>query len=430
MMEDMYLDMEKMSKQSFQEFHKEIHLSWERCKDSGLTPQDLPRINTMSDLELNDIMKQNQALIDFALPYMKRIKGIIPPQNSVVLLCNNDCVVLHRLGEAPELVRLGIEKRHIVSENNMGTNCLGTCIAINKPIAIFGSQHFLLVFKEWAGVAAPIHGMDGRVLGALGICMKEKDANYGVLGMVILAVKAIEDQLCLSSKCAELEALNHRLSESNNDIVGAASIVAHEIRNSLSTISAYVQLLQLEKVLDTLKADKILMEVARVNKILNEFKSLTRPSQLQFVRHSLNELLRYVVDLMLAKARIGKVEIKLIMPEQDVYAKVDKEYMQQVFINLIENAIQAMENGGTLTIRLSKDEQFGLALIEFEDTGVGIPEKNLSDIFKPFYTTKRDGSGLGLALCKNIIKNHGGNIRLQSKVGVGTKFTIELPYVE
>jgi signal transduction histidine kinase len=430
MIGDMNFDMEEVPKQNLQKFDKEIRLSWERCKDSGLTPQDLPRIRTVSKLELNDIIRQNQTLIDFALPYMKKIKSIIPQQNSVVLLCNKDCVIFYRLGDAPELAKLGIEKRHIVSEGNMGTNCLGTCIATHKPIAIFGSQHFLVVFKDWAGVAAPIHGMDGRILGALGIYMREEDANYGMLGMALLAVKGIEDQLGLSGKYAELEAFNRRLFEFNSDIVNTASMLSHEIRNSLSTISAYVQLLQLEKVLDTLKADKILTEVTRVNKILNDFKSLTRPSQLKFVRHSLNELLRYVVDLMLAKARIGKVDIKLMMPEQDVFAKVDKGSIQQVFINLIENAIQAMENGGTLTIRLLRDDRSGMALIEFEDTGVGIPEENLSEIFKLFYTTKKDGSGLGLTLCKNIIKNHNGNIRVQSKVGVGTKFVIELPYVE
>lgn len=425
-----YLDTEEISKQDFRKFDKEICLSWERCKDSGLTPRDLPRINKVPDLEFNDIIKQNQPLIDFALPYMKEIKSVIPPQNSVVLLSSKDCVVLHRLGEIPELVELGIEKRHILSEYNMGTNCIGTCIAIHKPIAVFGSQHFLLAFKGWAGVAAPIHGMDGRILGALGIYMREEDISYETLGLAILAVKGIEDQICLSSKYTELEVFNRRLNDFNSDIISTVSIVSHEIRNSLSTISAYVQLLQLENVLDVLKADKILTEVSRVNKILNDFRNFTRPSQLNFVRHSLNELLQYVVDLMLPKARIGKVDVKVVIPQQDVFVKVDKGYIQQVFINLIENAIQAMENGGTLTIRLLKDEQAGLALIEFEDTGVGIPEKTLSQVFKLFYTTKKDGSGLGLALCKNVIKNHGGNIRVQSKVGVGTKFTVELPYVK
>lgn len=425
-----YSNTEEVSKQIFNKFDKEIRLSWKRCKDSGLTPQDLPRINTVSNIELNGIIKQNQLLIDLALPYMERIKSVIPQQNGLVLLCNKDCVVLCRLGEAPELVKLGIEKRHIVSEDNIGTNCLGTCIAIHKPIAIFGRQHFLVVFKDWAGVAAPVHDMNGRVLGALGIYMRGKNANYEMLGMVLLAVKGIEDQLRLSSKYAELDALNRRLYEFNNDVINTISMVSHEIRNSLSTVSAYVQLLQLENVLDAVKADKILNEVTRVNKILNDFKNFTRPSQLKFMRYSLNELLRYVVDLMLAKARIGKVEIKTVMPEQDVFVQVDKEYIQQVFINLIENAIQAMEDGGTLTIRLLKDEQSGLALIEFEDTGVGIPEKDLSEIFKLFYTTKKEGTGLGLTLCKNVIKNHGGNIRVESKVGVGTKFTVELPYVE
>lgn len=430
MIKGMNFDMEEESKQNLWNFDEEIRLSWERCKGNGLAHRDPPKIETVSEFELSDIVKNNQILIDFALPYMMKIKSLIPQHNSVVLLCDKECVIFYKLGEAPLLAKLGIEKGHIVRENNIGTNSLGTCIVTDKPIAVFGDQHFLAAFKGWAGVAAPIHAMDGRILGALGIYVKEEDANYGMLGMVILAAKGIEDQLGLRSEYAELEAFNRRLFEFNNDIVNTASMLSHEIRNSLSTISAYVQLLQLEKVLDTLRADKILTEVTRVDKLLNDFKSLTRPPQLKLMRHSLNELLCYVVDLMLAKARIGKVDIKLMMPEQNVYVKVDKGAIQQVFINLIENAIQAMEKGGTLTIRLLRDERSGVALIEFEDTGMGIPEEHLSDIFKLFYTTKKGGSGLGLTLCKNIIKNHNGNIRVQSKVGVGTKFVIELPYVE
>lgn len=430
MIGDMGFGMEEESKQNIWDFDKEICMSWERCKDSGLTRQALPRVDTVSENEWNAILRKDQILIDSAFPYIRMIKSIIPYHNSMVLLCNRECLILCRLGEAPQLIDLGIEKGHIVKEANIGTNCLGTCIVIDKPIAVFGDQHFLTVFKGWAGVAAPIHDRDGGILGALGIYIEKENAGYEMLGLAILAARGIEEQLALKNKYAELEACSHRLSEFNSDIVNTASILSHEIRNSLSTISAYVQLLQLEKVLDTLKADKILTEVTRINKILNDFKNLTKPSQMKFMRYSLNDLICHVADLMFAKARIGKVDIRLVMPEKDIFAKVDKDAMQQVIINLIENAIQAMEKGGVLTIRLLKNEESGMALIEFEDTGVGIPEQHLSDIFKLFYTTKKGGSGLGLALCKNIVKNHGGNIRVQSKVGEGTKFTIELPYEE
>lgn len=430
MMNNMSFGMEEASKQKLSSLRRNIILSWERCKNSGLMPQDLPRIKTISRLELDNLIRHNQNLIDITLPYMKKIKTIIPRKNSVVILCDKDCIVFYKLGYAPELAKLGINVQHIVCEDNLGTNCLGMCIATNEPVVVFGSEHFLEVFKNWAGFAVPIHGLDGRILGALGIYMRNECASYSMLGMLTLAVKGIENQILLSGKYLELEAMNRTLAEFNNDIVNTASMLSHEIRNSLSTISAYVQLLQLERVLDSSRADKILMEVTRVNKLLNDFKGLTRPSQLNFMKYSLNELLRYTVDLMLPKAHMENIHISLVMPEQHVFANVDKDSIQQVFINLIENAIQAMRKGGILTIRLSKQGQSNTALMEFEDTGVGIPEENLSEIFKIFYTTKKGGSGLGLALCKNIIRNHNGNISVQSKVGVGTTFFVELPCVD
>jgi signal transduction histidine kinase len=430
MSKDMSFGMEEASRQKFSRMRKNIILSWERCKKAGLMPQDLPIIKTISTFELDDLIRHNQNLIDIALPYMKEIKTAIPQKNSVVVLCNKDCVVFYKLGHAPELAKLGIDVQHIVREDNLGTNCLGMCIAINKPVTVFGNEHFLEVFKGLAGFAVPIHGLNGRVLGALGIYMKNDYATYSMLGMLTVAAKGIENQILLSSKYLEQEAMNRILTEFNHDIVNTASMLSHEVRNSLSTISAYVQLLRLERVLDYSRADKILMEVSRVNKLLDDFKSLTKPAQLNFMRHSLNELLRYAADIMLPKAQMENIHISLVMPEQHVFVKVDKDAMEQVFINLIENAIQAMKKGGVLTIRLSKKDQSNMALIEFEDTGVGIHEENLSEVFKIFYTTKKGGSGIGLTLCKNIIRNHNGNISVQSKVGEGTTFFVELPCVD
>ena len=121
-------------------------------------------------------------------------------------------------------------------------------------------------------------------------------------------------------------------------------------------------------------------------------RTLTKPVQLNFVRLSLNDLLKNTVDIMIPKAHMANVDIKIFLTNNDIYAKVDKDSIQEAFVNLIENAIHAMEDGGTLTIRLSRIQKHGKALIEFEDTGVGIEEENLERIFKLFFTTKKNGS--------------------------------------
>ncbi len=430
MRENMSFSMEEGLNQRLSSVRTNILSSWERCINNGLLPQDPPKIEAVSSMELDNLFKENQHLIQISMPYLRRIRSTISQHHSIITLCNKKCTVFYKLGYAPSLAKLGIHVGHIVNEENLGTNCLGTCLAVDEPTMVFGKEHFLEVFKDWAGFAMPIHGLDGATLGALGVYVPAKFASQNMLGMVMIACKGIEKEMELIDKNLELTTLNELLSDFSDDIVNTASMLSHEIRNSLSTISAYVQLLQLERILDSSRADRILMEVTRVNKLLNDFRRLTKPSHMNFSRCSLNILVRYTVDVMSPKANMEQVDIKLTMPKEDIFAKVDRDSMQQVFANLIENAIQAMEKGGTLSIRLLKEKESNKAVIEFQDTGVGIPEENLSEIFKLFYTSKKTGSGLGLILCQNIIKNHRGYIRVRSKVGAGTTFSVEIPCIE
>jgi len=409
---------------------KYVLSSWERCINSGLLPEDMPRLIEVSDQELDDLINHNQSLIDTAQVFIKKIKSTIPCKKSIIILCNKECVIFYKQGHVPEFEELGMDAGYIVSEENIGTNSLGTSIVTNVPTAVFGNQHFLDVYKKWAGFAAPIHGLNNEILGAMGIYLPLEYASYNILEMLNLSVKGIENQMRLISKNKELETLSQQLSEFNSDVVNTASMLSHEIRNSLSTISAYVQLLQLERILDPSRAEKILAEVTHVNKLLSDFKTLTKPNPFNFMRHSLNLLVKKTVDIMTPKANMGEIDIRLKLPNDHIYANVDKDSIQQAFVNLIENAIQAMEKGGTLTIRLSKKEKSKMALIEFEDTGVGIEEENMKHIFNLFFTTKKSGSGIGLVLCKNTIKHHNGNIGVKSKVGSGTTFYVELPYVD
>jgi signal transduction histidine kinase len=104
---------------------------------------------------------------------------------------------------------------------------------------------------------------------------------------------------------------------------------------------------------------------------------------------------------------------------------IDQAQLQRVFTNMILNAIQAMPDGGKLTVQTSR--HYDLAEIAFRDTGVGIPQENLQKMFVPFFSTKANGIGLGLSICKQVVEGHGGNITVESKEGEGSTFTIKLP---
>ena len=129
----------------------------------------------------------------------------------------------------------------------------------------------------------------------------------------------------------------------------------------------------------------------------------------------------------MSKARLSNVDIICDSHKEDIYIKADKNSLQQVFINLIDNAIDAMKDGGTLTIGFRTESNPDMAVISFRDTGTGIPPEQLQNIFKIYETTKETGTGLGLHICQTIVRFYGGTIEVDSIPGRGSTFTVKLP---
>lgn len=409
------------------DLRKHILASWERCIESGLSPQDSPRLQEVSSDRLKLLIKKYNLLMKLAGQYITKMGLILPKNNYLIGLGDKEGILFYVEGNVPELNRLGYQPGYMHTEPNMGSNALGTCIYTREPTVILGSEHFLKVLKRWAGYAAPIHNMDDELEAVLMLMMPAELSNQNILGMVMVAARGIEKELRLIHEKSELANANEMLLEFGEGIINTASMLSHEIKNSLSNISAYIQLLQLERVLDNGRAEKILTEILRINKLLYDFKRLTKPVQMNFSRYSLNEILRSTIEIMKPKANMHKIGFNISIPEEPIYVKADKSALQQVFVNLIENAIQAMGSGGLLFVELKCIDESGDIVISFKDTGPGIPEEQINQIFKLFYTTKETGSGLGLSLCQSIIKYHGGEIKVHSVVGEGSTFTITLP---
>jgi two-component system NtrC family sensor kinase len=141
---------------------------------------------------------------------------------------------------------------------------------------------------------------------------------------------------------------------------------------------------------------------------------------------NINEVVAKSLAIIQGKSK--KENITLVFEKEEGLPNlfIDAHQIQQVLINLIINAIQAMEKGGTLTIRTFSPAQGGVG-IEIRDTGVGIPETHLKKIFDPFFTTKSEGTGLGLSISLKILENHGASLEVQSQEGKGSSFTIFFP---
>lgn len=408
-----------------------IEQMWKRCQELGLSPDHIPKPQIVDEDMLLFLQSEYSDLIEIVTSYTKKIELIIPMDNAIIDLYTKDFVVIHRIGSAPVLEKIFYSLGSVVAEKDFGNTALSASIEYDTPAIIFGEEHFLNIFKAWACFCVPIHGAYGDIIAALNIMLPKEHANQNLLGLIMVAVRGIENEIMLLDEKTELTTTNEMLAELNAGVLKTASMLSHEIRNSLSTISAYVQLLQLQEVLDNAKGDKILTEIGRINKLLNNFRSLSEPLKFKLYKCSLDDLLISIVSSLSPKASMSNVTIDLLLANDKVSVMMDAGYMERVFINIIVNAIQAMEHdGGTLKISCVIKDRGRKVHITFEDTGPGIAEDKLDDIFKLFYTTKEEGTGLGLAMCKYIVQAHGGEILLESTEGVGTKFIIILPCIK
>ncbi len=205
-----------------------------------------------------------------------------------------------------------------------------------------------------------------------------------------------------------------------------AAGIAHEIRNPLTSLRGFVQLLDNGQGTNKGYTRIMLSEVDRINAIVSELLLLSKPVKADFESVDLKELIYNVVTLIEAHANLYGVEIKMVDHTQEaVISHCEDNKMKQVFINILKNAIEAMPKGGVVTISLDQDDDFNA--ISIEDEGCGISEEQLSRIGKPFYTTKDNGTGLGIMICQSIIENHKGHMHITSELGKGTTVHLLLP---
>lgn len=208
--------------------------------------------------------------------------------------------------------------------------------------------------------------------------------------------------------------------------------LAHEIKNPLSTVQLNLQLLAEDITPDnpaysrlSNRLKTVTGETSRMREILEDFLRYAGRMELDRKPVDLNLLVEELVDFFYPQAQLQRVQLRLKKNPAPVIAAVDAKLIKQAVLNLMLNAVQAMTNGGDLMLNVS--QQDGVARIEIADTGPGIPPEALSRIFDAYYSTKKGGTGLGLAMTQRIVKEHGGNLSVSSEVGRGTQFVMTLP---
>jgi two-component system, NtrC family, sensor kinase len=211
-----------------------------------------------------------------------------------------------------------------------------------------------------------------------------------------------------------------------------AAGVAHEINNPLGGILLYSDLL-----LETTPADdprrhnmtQISVQAQRALEIVKGLLDFARQSPPNVERRDLNRIVAEVLSLTERQADSLNVQLRTELSAVPLWVRVDTGQIQQVLVNIIINALDAMRGGGALTVRSGFSERAGLCRVAFSDTGPGIREEDMARLFDPFFTTKEVGKGvgLGLAISYGIVQQHGGEIDVQSAAGSGTTFRVLLP---
>jgi two-component system NtrC family sensor kinase len=309
---------------------------------------------------------------------------------------------------------------------------------IEKYAAIDLGREFT---NRYTVLPTPSEGEISNVLGQINKLKTEDQVNCGACGYgscrelaTAVCQGLAESEMCWPYLVETLQTTQDELlrAEKLTSLGQMAASIAHEINNPLAGVLVYTQLLSKKVTGDTVKKDEALgylskmeSEVSRCSKIIRNLLDFARQTEPMLRLVDINQALEQALSLVGHQAQLHNIEV---IRELGSLPKVmgDFDQLQQVFTNLTLNAIQAMPEGGKLTLRTSVAD--GKIKVDVQDTGYGIPKENLAKLGTPFFTTKEKGKGvgLGLAVVHGIIERHKGRVKVQSEVGKGTTFTVYL----
>lgn len=219
-----------------------------------------------------------------------------------------------------------------------------------------------------------------------------------------------------------------RRSEKLSVVGELAAGIAHEIRNPLTTLKGFVQMMKQDNP-QAYYMDLLFGELQRIELITNELLSLAKPQAVKLKAVNAVQLVQNIIEILTPQAVLNNIQIFTFYQGHSYYLLCEENQLKQAMINIMKNAIEAMPQGGSIHVTM-QDTGGKYLEITIKDEGCGIPEELLPRLGEPFYTLKEKGTGLGLMISQKIIKEHNGQLTIQSKVGEGTMIDIQLPLIE
>lgn len=299
------------------------------------------------------------------------------------------------------------------------------------PSELIGRLYTLFVhaddYKRISNVDMP----EGEGICCLTYRIKRKDGVYIWVNSQISVIRHPETNQpfelisVTSDVSAKIKAEHFIIEYEKLNVVGQlAAGIAHEIKNPLTSLKGFIQLMKAESKMNHNYLAIMEDEIKRIEAVSKELMMMAKPHNSDFSSFDVNCLADHAITLLMAEAAKKCVEITKRSNLSDALLLCDGNKMKQVFINLLMNAIDAMDTPGEIIVELTKVED--TILISIMDQGKGIPPEHLDKLGKPFFTTKENGNGLGLMICYKIVEEHGGKITVDSNCN-GTTFILHLP---
>ncbi|WP_106769503.1 PAS domain S-box protein [Paenibacillus faecalis] len=322
------------------------------------------------------------------------------------------------------------------------TDIHGTIISVNKAFEqLYGWKSHEAIGRRLELVPAELKDEErerwrrlraGERLGSVETVRLRKD---GSIIEVSISTSPIQDKMgnitsmvSVSRDVTERNRMEEllRQSEKLTTVGQLAAGVAHEIRNPLTTLRGFLQLQQQTHKVNSEHISLMLSELDRINLIVSEFLILAKPQAVCFQQKDLRDIMNDVISLLSSQARLYDIEFSFHYMNEPALVHCEENQLKQVFINVIKNAVEAMPDGGYVTIEIAPHSPQQVA-VRIIDQGEGIPEDLLPHVGEPFITSKETGTGLGLMVSQRIIQGHQGILEIESEEGLGTTVTILLP---
>ena len=311
-----------------------------------------------------------------------------------------------------------------------------SAILSSSAIALTLALGIALLWLFFAGVLFPLRRMIADAQGFAGGAGASENGSGDELHAIGVYLRMLMSDMAKTRTSLEDSRARLSAAEKLASVGRLATSIAHEIRNPLTAVKMWLFSIRSGVSGDVdveRKLDIVSEEINRLEEIVHDFLDFSRPAPLKLERHDLGGIIHRTLDLLACRFEDRGLPLHCRLPDKPVSVTVDGAQLQQVLINLVNNAIDASADGGEIHVELGADrdaEGRAIGVVRVRDTGAGIPDDVRDRIFDPFFTTKEDGTGLGLSIAAQIMARHQGRLLLESTSDSGTTFSICVPAVE